>query len=71
MDKLVIQGQSPLQGELEISGAKNAALPILIASLLTEDTLSLTHVPQLQDVNTCSDCGLCINCRDCEQCADE
>ena len=52
MDKLVIQGQSPLHGELEISGAKNAALPILIASLLTEDTLSLTHVPDLQDVNT-------------------
>ncbi|NBW26864.1 MAG: UDP-N-acetylglucosamine 1-carboxyvinyltransferase, partial [Methylophilaceae bacterium] len=52
MDKLVIQGQSPLHGELEISGAKNAALPILIASLLTEDTLSLTHVPHLQDVNT-------------------
>jgi len=52
LDKLVIQGQSPLHGELEISGAKNAALPILIASLLTEDTLSLTHVPDLQDVNT-------------------
>ena len=52
MDKLVIQGQSPLHGELEISGAKNAALPILIASLLTEEKLSLTHVPYLQDVIT-------------------
>ena len=52
MDKLVIRGQSPLHGELEISGAKNAALPILIASLLTEEKLSLTHVPHLQDVNT-------------------
>jgi UDP-N-acetylglucosamine 1-carboxyvinyltransferase len=52
LDKLVIQGQSPLHGELEISGAKNAALPILIASLLTEEKLSLTHVPHLQDVIT-------------------
>ena len=52
MDKLVIQGQSALHGELEISGAKNAALPILIASLLTEEKLSLTHLPHLQDVIT-------------------
>ncbi|SMC27094.1 UDP-N-acetylglucosamine 1-carboxyvinyltransferase [Andreprevotia lacus DSM 23236] len=52
MDKLKITGGLPLNGEITISGAKNAALPILCASLLTADTLRLTNVPQLADVKT-------------------
>jgi UDP-N-acetylglucosamine 1-carboxyvinyltransferase len=52
MDKLKITGNGPLEGEIIISGAKNAALPILAASLLTADTLRLTNVPQLKDVMT-------------------
>lgn len=52
MDKLVIQGGVPLNGEVSISGAKNAALPILCASLLTEGPLTLGNVPQLHDIAT-------------------
>ena len=52
MDKLVIEGGRPLAGEIGISGAKNAALPILCASLLTADPLQLDNVPDLQDVRT-------------------
>jgi len=52
VDKLVIQGGVPLTGEVRISGAKNAALPILCASLLTRGTLRLQNVPHLRDVTT-------------------
>ncbi|MBY4949902.1 UDP-N-acetylglucosamine 1-carboxyvinyltransferase [Cupriavidus respiraculi] len=52
MDKLQIQGNGPLSGEIRISGAKNAALPILCAGLLSADTVSLDNVPNLQDVRT-------------------
>ncbi|MCB6183669.1 UDP-N-acetylglucosamine 1-carboxyvinyltransferase [Leeia sp. TBRC 13508] len=52
MDKLKITGNGPLKGEIRVSGAKNAALPILCASLLTGETLRLTNVPQLRDVQT-------------------
>ena len=52
MDKLKISGGVPLRGEIPISGAKNAALPILCASLLTADDLVVDNVPQLQDVAT-------------------
>ncbi|MCD8517374.1 MAG: UDP-N-acetylglucosamine 1-carboxyvinyltransferase [Burkholderiaceae bacterium] len=52
MDRLLITGGKPLAGEVEISGAKNAALPILCASLLTADTLVLGNVPRLKDVDT-------------------
>ncbi len=52
MQKLIIQGGSPLRGEIRISGAKNAALPVLCAALLTSDTLSIKNVPHLQDVTT-------------------
>lgn len=52
MDRLVVTGNGPLQGELQVSGAKNAALPILCASLLTSDPVRLTNVPDLQDVAT-------------------
>ncbi|MDR1934152.1 MAG: UDP-N-acetylglucosamine 1-carboxyvinyltransferase [Candidatus Accumulibacter sp.] len=52
MDKLLIKGGVPLVGEVAISGAKNAALPIICASLLCGDTLNLSNVPRLQDVST-------------------
>src|SRR5690606_1255284 len=52
MDKLLIRGGKRLHGEVAISGAKNAALPILCASLLTSDTLTLENVPKLQDIGT-------------------
>ena len=53
MDKLLIEGGFPLKGEVTISGAKNAALPILISSLLSDETLNLKNVPSLQDIETC------------------
>ena len=52
MDKLLIQGGTPLTGEVAMSGAKNAALPILCACLLTADPLKLTNVPHLNDIST-------------------
>ena len=52
MQKLKIRGGRPLCGEVRISGAKNAALPILCAALLTPDTLTLRNVPQLNDIGT-------------------
>ncbi|MBU0589296.1 MAG: UDP-N-acetylglucosamine 1-carboxyvinyltransferase [Gammaproteobacteria bacterium] len=52
MDKLLIRGGKPLQGEVRISGAKNAALPELCASLLTAEPVTLANVPHLQDVAT-------------------
>lgn len=52
MDKLLIQGGARLHGEVTVSGAKNAALPILCAALLAEDTLKLSSVPKLKDVGT-------------------
>ena len=52
MDKLVIQGGERLRGEIPISGAKNAALPIICAALLTADPLEVDNVPALHDVAT-------------------
>ncbi len=52
MDKLLIRGGRRLQGEVVISGAKNAALPEMCAALLTTDPVRLTNVPRLQDVAT-------------------
>lgn len=52
MDKLVIQGRASLAGEIAVSGSKNAALPILMASLLTEESVVLSNVPHLLDVTT-------------------
>jgi UDP-N-acetylglucosamine 1-carboxyvinyltransferase len=52
MDKLAIVGGRPLHGELPVSGAKNAALPILAATLLADGPVSLTNVPQLNDITT-------------------
>jgi len=52
MDKLLITGGRPLAGEVRISGAKNAALPIMCAALLTDQPLALDNVPRLMDVRT-------------------
>ena len=52
MDKLRIRGGRRLEGEVRISGAKNAALPIMCAALLTDQPLRLSNVPQLMDVRT-------------------
>lgn len=52
MDKFIITGGGPLQGELRISGSKNAALPILAATLLADGVVSLGNVPRLNDIST-------------------
>tara|TARA_R110002072_G_scaffold77125_4_gene180261 strand:+ start:12991 stop:14250 length:1260 start_codon:yes stop_codon:yes gene_type:complete len=52
MDKLLIRGGAPLNGEISISGAKNAALPILSATLLTDQTMTIGNVPHLHDITT-------------------
>jgi UDP-N-acetylglucosamine 1-carboxyvinyltransferase len=52
MEKLIIQGRNPLNGEIKISGAKNAALPILAASLLSGHPIQISNIPHLQDVTT-------------------
>jgi UDP-N-acetylglucosamine 1-carboxyvinyltransferase len=52
MQKLTIQGGIPLKGEVRISGAKNAALPIFCAALLTGETLTVRNVPKLVDIST-------------------
>ncbi len=52
MDKIVVRGGVPLRGEIAVSGSKNAALPLLFASLLTEDECRLGQVPQLVDIRT-------------------
>ncbi len=52
MDKLVIEQSPPLTGEVVISGAKNAALPLLMASLLCDTPLTLANVPVLRDITT-------------------
>lgn len=52
MDKLIITGGMPISGEIRISGAKNAALPILAATLLADSPMTVSNVPHLQDVTT-------------------
>jgi UDP-N-acetylglucosamine 1-carboxyvinyltransferase len=52
MDKLIIQGGTPLTGDIYISGAKNAALPILASALLTDETMTIGNVPHLHDITT-------------------
>jgi UDP-N-acetylglucosamine 1-carboxyvinyltransferase len=52
MDRIQIRGGGPLNGTIPISGAKNAALPLMIASLLTDETLELVNVPRLADISS-------------------
>ena len=52
MDKLLIKGGKPLEGEIRISGAKNSALPILAATLLADEPVTVGNLPHLNDVTT-------------------
>jgi len=52
MDKLVLEGPSRLEGEIDAGGAKNAALPLLFACLLTDEPCHLTNVPDVADIRT-------------------
>jgi len=52
MDKLIVQGGTKLKGEVEISGSKNSLLPILAATLLTDEPCVISHSPNLRDTNT-------------------
>lgn len=52
MDKLIITGGIPLHGEIRISGAKNAALPILAATLLLDEPIKISNIPHLHDITT-------------------
>ena len=54
MDKLIIKGGEDLSGEIFIKGSKNSALPIMVSSLLSEDTLKLKNVPKLVDIENMS-----------------
>ena len=54
MDKIVVEGGVPLRGTVEVSGAKNAALPIIASSLLAEGDHMVRNVPDLADVRTLS-----------------
>ena len=80
MDKIIVEGGHSLAGEVRISGAKNAALPILISSLLTDGTCTFTNVPDLMDIQSTSlllthlgarveawDDTICIDARDLDQ----
>src|SRR3990167_2969404 len=52
MDKLVIKGGFPLKGEIKVSGSKNSVLPVLAATLLTDETCVIRNVPRLRDTST-------------------
>jgi len=51
MEKLIINGGTPLRGKVQISGMKNAALPIIVASLLTDDVCVIENLPSISDVS--------------------
>ena len=52
MDRILIRGGRPLHGDIQIGGAKNAALPLMTAGMLTDERLLLTNVPRLADIAT-------------------
>ena len=51
MEQFVIKGGHPLQGEVEIGGAKNAALAILAAAIMTDETVTIDNLPNVRDIN--------------------
>ena len=51
MDQYIIKGGNPLVGEVDISGAKNAALPILAAAIMTDDTVLIENLPNVTDIH--------------------
>ncbi|PJK31469.1 UDP-N-acetylglucosamine 1-carboxyvinyltransferase [Minwuia thermotolerans] len=60
MDSILIRGGLPLRGTIEISGAKNAALPLMAACLLTDEPLRLSNVPALMDIRTMAELLRCL-----------
>lgn len=52
MDRLIITGGRPLSGEIRISGAKNAALPIIVSTLLADEPVTICNIPHLNDITT-------------------
>ena len=62
MEKFVIDGQFPVRGEVVVNGAKNAALPIMAASLLTTDECVIDNVPMVADVRTLAQILRSIGC---------
>ena len=55
MEKMIIHGGAPLKGRVVLSGSKNAALPLMMASLLTDEPVRIGNVPRLWDVRTAID----------------
>ncbi len=55
MDKIIIEGGRPISGSVKVSGSKNAALPILVSSLLTDGMSEYENVPQLRDIQSTID----------------
>ncbi|NBC28395.1 MAG: UDP-N-acetylglucosamine 1-carboxyvinyltransferase, partial [Spirochaetes bacterium] len=51
MDQYIVEGSFPVKGEITASGNKNAALPCIAATLLTSDCVTLTNVPEIEDVH--------------------
>ncbi len=63
MEAFVVQGGRKLEGTIRVDGAKNAALPILAASVLTEETVVLQGVPMISDVRKMTDILMMLGCR--------
>lgn len=64
MEQYIIKGGSPLVGEVEIGGAKNAALAILAAAIMTDETVTIDNLPDVNDINVLleaiSGIGACV-----------
>ena len=63
METLLITGNGPLHGEIVIAGARNAALPVIAASLLTSDPLQFSNVPAVQDIATALELMKILGCK--------
>lgn len=63
MEKLIITGNGPLRGEVKIAGAKNAALPVIAASLLTPEPLEISNIPGVRDITTALELQELLGCK--------
>jgi UDP-N-acetylglucosamine 1-carboxyvinyltransferase len=63
MEKLIITGNGPLHGEVKIAGAKNAALPVIAASLLTPEPLEISNIPGVRDITTALELLELLGCK--------
>ena len=68
MSEFIINGGKKLNGEIKISGSKNAALPIIAASLLNKEKVTLYNVPNIEDVNTTIKILRILGCKVTEKC---